>query len=84
MHPLHLHSHSSTYCKQLTSLLSKKLKLNFRAFCSVNVTRKSDSANGEKLKAAFLHPKNTNLTVETLVPPKKISDGEVNGYAFTL
>lgn len=80
MHSLHLHSYSLKFCRQLTSLLSKNVKPNSRAFCSVKLPQDLDPANDEQFRAAFLHPKKKNLSVEPLTLRKKITDGQVSGY----
>lgn len=82
MHTFRLHFQSSKLCKQLTYSLSKKVKTNFRAFCTLKVTPESDLADFEQFKAAVLHPKKVNLNVETLVLPNAISDDMVRYFTI--
>lgn len=82
MHSLRLQIQNFKFCKQFTSSLSKNVKLNTRAFCSVKTTLESDLADMEQFKAAVLHPKNVNLNVETLVLPNAISDNLVRSFTI--
>lgn len=83
MHSIRLHFQSSKLCKKLHSSLSKQVKLNSRAFCSVKVTPESDLADLEHFKAAVLYPKKVNLNVETLALPNAISDDLVRCLRIT-
>lgn len=73
---MRLHYHRSYLYRQLSQYLVKNVKT--RTFCSTNAATETN----EQFRAAVLHPKKTNLSVETLILPDAIADGMVSNFHF--
>lgn len=84
MHSLRLLSNCSMLYRQLSILLEKNVKQNFSSFYSSKEATETNINEAEQFKAAVLHPKKSNLNVETLVLPNTIADGMVSPCNLTM
>ncbi|XP_031621650.1 quinone oxidoreductase-like protein 2 homolog [Contarinia nasturtii] len=77
MHTLRLQCQRLNLYQSASHLLEKYVKTSISA-CRSNLTTKSPNLDDtEQFKAAVLHPKKTNLSIETLVLPETAADGMV-------
>lgn len=78
MHSFRLQCHRINFYRKRTSLLEKCVRLSITNSCKQYSTETSSTGiEHEQFKAAVLHPKKQNLTVETLVLPETAADGMV-------
>lgn len=63
-----------------TSLFKNFVQTSIKTCCvnhSTGISPSSTNIENQQFKAAVLHPKKQNLTLETLVLPEKAADGMV-------
>lgn len=77
MHAIRLQCHRFNFHRNFTGLLEKYVKTSIKSGCLNYTTTDPNLNEAEQFKAAVLHPKKQNLTVETLVLPEKAADGMV-------
>lgn len=78
MHSLRLQCCRLNLYRNSFSLLKKYSKPSITSCCSKFSTQLSNLDEADQFRAAVLHPKKQNLTVETLVLPETAADGMVN------
>lgn len=76
MHSFRLQCHRINFYRKGTSLLKKCVRSSITNIYKQYSTT-STGIEHEQFKAAVLHPKKQNLTVETLVLPETAADGMV-------
>lgn len=77
MHSLRLQCSRFNLYRNTFSLLEKYAKPSITSCCSNFSTVLSNLDEADQFKAAVLHPKKQNLTVDTLVLPETAADGMV-------
>lgn len=77
MHSLRWQCQRLNFYRNATSLLEKYVKSAIKTCYSNYSTQTFSEKATDQFKAAVLHPKKQNLTVETLVLPEAAADGMV-------